>query len=313
VTRRPDFFIIGAPKSGTTSLYYYLAGHPDVYMSPVKEPFYFSADVRAGLRSGMRYGQDEQKYLNLFAEASGEKRLGEASTSYLVSRVAPANIKRFNPEARAIAILRNPVELVYALHNERVSQGAEDVLGFEEALSLDDERREGTRLPAGASPLGAVYRDTALFGQQLERWRHVFDPAQLHVIVFDDFARDTPTEFRKVLEFLGIDADYAPDTFEVRNPSHRLRGGVLRALMQSRPTQFMTHRVMPRLIGENTALRMRQRARHSRVYRQPNPRPPMADSVRRRLQEDFRPDVELLGTILERDLASEWLNGRTAG
>ena len=312
MTPRPDFFIIGAPKSGTTSLYYYLAGHPDVYMSPVKEPFYFSADVQAGLRSGMRYGADEQKYLNLFAEATDQRRVGEASTSYLVSHAAPANIKQFNPDARAIAILRNPVELVYALHNERVSQGAEDVESFEEALSLDDERRQGKRLPHGASPLVAVYRYTALFGEQVERWRQEFDPSRLHVVVFDDFARDTPTEFRRILEFLEVDADYAPESFEARNPSHKLRGGVVRAMTQSRPTQFVTHRVMPRLMGENTALRMRQRVRHSRLYRQPNPRPPMSDAVRERLQEEFTPDVERLGMILGRDLVGEWLNGRAA-
>ncbi len=308
---RPNFFIIGAPKSGTTSLYDYLVGHPDVYMSPVKEPYYFSPDVEGGLRRRLHYGADEDQYLALFADARGEKRLGEASTRYLVSRVAPRYIKEFAPDARLIAMVRNPVDFVYAVHNERVSQGAEDVEDFEEALALDEERRRGERLPPGSNGLGAVYRDKAMFGEQLARWLQVFDRSQILVIVFDDFARDTPGTFREVLEFLEVDPDYAPASFAASNPSHRIRGGAVRALVRSAPARAVVHGLLPRLFGQGTTSRLSHRFWHSRLMRRANPRAPLSNELRRRLEAEFEADVTLLGELLSRDLRSEWF-GRTA-
>ncbi len=307
MTRRPNFFIIGAPKSGTTSLYDYLNGHPDVYMSPVKEPFYFSPDVRGGLRRRFNHGEDDDKYLALYEDARDEKRVGEASTRYLMSDVAPRLIREFAPDSLAIAMLRNPVDFVYALHNERFSQGAEDVADFATAMALDEERRAGRSLPPGSNPAGAVYRDNALFGSQLEHWFAEFDPTRIHVIVFDDFARDTPKEFRKVLEFLEIDPSYVPEEFGVSNPSHRLRGGVVRSTLKSRPAQFMAHRALPKLIGQNRTSRIAQRVRQSRINKKPNPRPPMPPELRRQLAQEFAPDVALLSRLIGRDLSAEWL------
>jgi hypothetical protein len=123
-SRRPNFFIIGAPKSGTTSLYEYLEGHPDVFMSPVKEPFYFSPDVSTGARQRYLYAPDHAAYLELFASAAAEARIGEASTTYMVSHEAPELIGAFAPDALLIAMVRNPVDMVHSAQR-RVSQGAE--------------------------------------------------------------------------------------------------------------------------------------------------------------------------------------------
>src|SRR3954453_4619773 len=102
--RRPDFFIVGAPKSGTTSLYDWLDGHSQVYMSPVKEPFYFCGDVQGGLRRLYSYPADEVRYLELFADARTDQMSGEASTRYLVSYEAAGLVAAFQPMARAIAM-----------------------------------------------------------------------------------------------------------------------------------------------------------------------------------------------------------------
>lgn len=304
--RRPDTFIIGAPKSGTTSLFEYLAGHPDVYMSPIKEPFYFSPDVQGSIHRRFEYGADEDKYLALYADARGQKRLGEGSTRYLRSRVAPNNIHVFDPNARAIVMLRNPVDFVYAFHNERVSQGEEPVTDFTQAIALDDERRAGQNLPPGSNSLGAVYHDSAMFGEQLERWFDALGRDRVHVIIFEDFVRDTPGAFRKVLEFLDIDADYRPSEFAVVNPSHRLRGGYLRKTLNSRPAQTVAHRVLPAVIGDNATSRLARRFRHSRINRRPNPRPPLSAKLRHELEADFSADVERLSQLLGRDMKAEW-------
>ena len=111
VSRRPDTFIVGAPKAGTTSLYAYLEGHPDVFMSPVKEPGYFAPDVIGGSRKTV-YGEDADRYLALFADARNEKRVSEASTRYLVSPRAPSLISDFQPAPRIIVMLRNPIDVI---------------------------------------------------------------------------------------------------------------------------------------------------------------------------------------------------------
>lgn len=311
MTRRPNLFIVGAPKSGTTSLYDYLHGHPDVFMSPIKEPIYFAPDMQAGFKHRFRYGDDEQAYLALYDDARDERYLGEASTRYLASPMAPALIHQFEPASRIVAMLRNPVDMVYALHNERVSQQAEDVTDFAAAIALDDERRTGARLPRGSNALGAVYRDNAMFGAQLERWLDAFGRAQVHVIIFEDFSRDTAGEFRRLLEFLEIDPSYRPSEFAVINKSHRSRGGPVRALFSSPLARFVRHGLMPAVLGEDNAARAARRLRHSRLNRKPNPRAPLDAELRRQLEADFEADVALLSRLLDRDLGAEWL-GRPA-
>ena len=306
---RPNLFIIGAPKTGTTSLYEYLRGHPDVFMSPIKEPIYFAPDIEAGFVHRFPFGSGEADYLALFDGARNERYRGEASTRYLASHEAPSLLHEFEPDARLIAMVRNPIDVMYALHNERVSHGAEDVTDFEAAIALDEDRRAGRHLPKNSNPLGSVYRDTVQFGAQLDGWLEVFARDRLHIMIFDDFARDTPAEFRGVLEFLGIDPTYRPAEFEVVNRSHRSRGGIVRALLGSRPVQSLRHSVVPRLIGEIRAAQLSRRLRHSRLNRQPNPRPPLKPEVRQRLGMEFRADVERLGALVQRDLATLWLGG----
>ena len=308
MTRRPNLFIVGAPKSGTTSLYDYLDGHPDVYMSPVKEPIYFGPDMQAGFKHRFTFGTDETEYLELYAEARDETFVGEASTRYLASAMAATLIHEFEPSSRIVAILRNPVDMIYALHNERVSHGAEDVLDFEEALALDDERRQGRKLPFGSNALGAVYRDNARFGEQVQRWLDAFGPEQVRVIVFEDFAADTPGQFRKLLQWLGIDAEYRPAEFTVSNASHRSRGGVIRALFGSSAARWTRRSLLPRVAGENNAARMARRVRHSKLNRRPNPRPPLPPALRRQLEDEFESDVALLSRLLGRDLGEQWFD-----
>ncbi|MGZ8794278.1 MAG: sulfotransferase family protein [Gaiellaceae bacterium] len=306
MTRRPDTFIVGAPKSGTTSLYEYLEGHPDVFMSPVKEPFYFSPDVVSG-RPRFTFGEDESEYLSLFANARQEKRAGEASVRYIFSREAPRLIREFQPDARIVAILRNPIDILYAGHNERVSIGTESLLDFEEALSADAERLEGRRLRPGSNALWATYRPTARHGDNLANWLSIFPRHQMHVIIFDDFAADTPGAFRRLLEFLEVDPDYRPASFSARRQSHRPRGGMVRALIRNPAARLVSHSVLPRLLGRSTASRIVWRFRQSPINRGRYERPPLAPELRSRLIEEFRPDVTRLSELLGRDLVDLWL------
>jgi hypothetical protein len=308
--RRPDLFIIGAPKSGTTSLYSYLAGHPQVYMAPVKEPMFFCPDVRSGLGQDRRaHRHDDAAYLRLFVEARDQLRLGEATTRYLVSHDAPRLIRAFQAEPFVVAMLRNPVEMLHALHNERVSQGQEMLLDFAAALAADEARGRGELLPAGSNRLGIHYRDSARYGEQLARWYDALPRERIHVIVFDDFAADTADAFRRVLEFLRVDPDYQPESFAARNASHRQRPAV-RRVMDSAPVRALTDSLLPRVIGGNARARLALRFRQSRLNRRAAPRAPIPPDLRRRLEDELRPDIERLSELLGRDLASLWLEPR---
>jgi Sulfotransferase family len=308
MSRRPNLFIIGAPKSGTTSLYSYLSGHPDIFMSAIKEPNFFAPDVRGTFRaSPFRYPDETDRYLALFDDAAERKIAGEASTSYLVSHEAPHLVHDFAPHAYIVAMLRQPVDLMYSLHNERVANGGEPITDFEEAMRADADRQAGRRLPSGFNALGAVYRETALLGQQLERWMQVFDRRHIHTIVFSDFAADTPGQYRAVLEFVGVDPSYRPAAFEVANRSWRRREGMVRLVVRGRPAQALRHTVMPRLMGEQGAFRMARGFTRSRFYRRTHQRPDLRPEFRQELEASFADDVRLLGSLIGRDLSREWL------
>jgi len=306
VTRLPNLFIVGAPKSGTTSIYEYLRDHPDVYMADVKEPSYFAPDVVVGLRKRLRFGEDQDAYMALFSHARNEKLIGEASATYLTSHVAASHILKFQPTARLIVMLRNPVEMMYALHNERVSHGVETLTDFAEALAADDSRRAGHQLPAGCTPLGAVYRDKSRYGEQLARLFETVPRERVHVIIFEDFVADPRTSFRSLLEFLDVDPAYEPATFAVHNPSHRLRGGLVRGAVESRPVRWIVGRLMPNIVGQSRTSRLTRRFRHSRLRRRTSTRPHLPGELRRTLEQEAIPDVERLGELLGRDLRGLW-------
>jgi len=312
MARRPDTFIVGAPKSGTTSLYAYLREHPDVFMSREKEPEYFAPDVVHMRRTGaLSYPDDEARYLALFKAAATETRVGEASASYLASRAAPGLIRKFAPDARIIVMLRNPVDLVYSLYEHRVTHGSEWIGDFESALAADDDRRHGRRLQLGRGGIGAAYRDYASLGEQLERWLDAFPRERVHTIVFDDFIADTAGAYARVLRYLEVDPDFRPASFTVRNARHRVRSGPVRVLLNNGLTRWLSRSATPALVGERRAAKLANRFSRARVGRAPLASQPMAKATRASLEDEFHEDVERLGGLIRRDLATEWF-GRQA-
>ncbi|MEX2546832.1 MAG: sulfotransferase [Chloroflexota bacterium] len=294
VTRRPDLFIVGAGTAGTTALYEYLLGHPQVYMSPIKEPDYFCPDVVPD--SDFSYGTKLDKYLALFTPTGRHRRVGEASTSYLRSSQAPALIREFEPEARIVIMLRNPIDRMHSMHSQRVALGLEPIGDLEAALDSE--------------AAGFPYLERARVADHVSRWLDTFGTDRVHVIIFDDFAADTEAVFRKVLEFLEVDPNLGPRSFEPRNTSYRQRAAA-RTLFTSRAAQWAAHGVLPRLIGDNATQRLSRSVRHSRICRRPNRVAPMRAGLRRRLAHELSADDGRLSTLLQRDLRALWF-GRPA-
>lgn len=307
----PDLFIVGAPKSGTTSLYEWLKGHPEVFMTPVKEPCFYARDL-AQDKSGnfLRYESDRDRYLALFADAGDAKRVGEASTRYLYSRDAPSLIAQDQPGARIVAVLRNPVDMIASLHAHKLAGGTEDLADFEQALAAEVDRHAGRRIPRDSNPLLATYRDRAHFGEQIERWFDVFGRDQVHVILFEEMVRDPAAHFGRLLEFLDVDRTYRPDSFGAHNRAHGARGGLLRTVARTRPVQFVTWRVLPSLMGDARTRELSRRFGHSRLRRRVIQRAEVPDELRRRLEAGFAPDVARLSGLLGRDVASVWFGDR---
>jgi hypothetical protein len=294
--KQPNFFIVGAPRCGTTALYSYLRQHPDVFLPEYKEPHYFNTDMASG--GAIR---DEEKYLALFAPAKDKKRVGEASVYYLSSQIAPRAIKDFCPTAKIIIMLRNPVEVMYALHAHHLAAWIEDVWDFETALALEADRQLGRRLPRGnKDPHKLFYRQTVHFAQHVRNYRDLFGTENLHVIIYDDFKRDSAQAFRQTCSFLGVNPDLSID-FPVIWSNPGFRSPTLAKLLQH-PPRFA--RVAGRILLPRK-LRYRLVGTLWTWNSIRTPRPPLPVDVRKRLAAELAPEVEELSALLGRDL-SHW-------
>jgi len=301
---RPNTFLIGAPKCGTSALAQYLADHPAVFFCTPKEPFHFSSDYPGLAR--LNGVVTEEDYLRLFAAARPEHRvIAEGSTNYLASHVAIGNILRFDPNARFIAMLRNPIDVAYAYHAEMVYAYMDDVTDFAEAWRLQPARAAGQRIPPAChAPQLLQYREVARFAPQVERFFALVPESQRQVILFDDFAADTGGIYRRILAFLGLCDDGRRD-FPRVNEARERRFGPVFAWLNDPPSA---------LAGPVLALRRRLRRTRSgvigRVRERLNnyrPRPALPAELRERLRLEFHDEVLELGSLLGRDLSS-WVS-----
>lgn len=293
----PNLFIVGAPKCGTTSMHEYLAAHPDVSMSGLKEPHHFGRDLDMAPH---RRVAEESKYLELFAGAGGSRCIGESSTWYLYSSTAAEEIYQFNPDARIIIMLRNPVDAMYSLHGQFLWSCNENIADFAAALAAQDERRQGRQVPREAFfPAGLQYESVFQFEPQVRRCFERFGRSRVHVILFEDFVRDTPAIYRQTLKFLGLDPAFAP-AFTAANAVKPVCVGLNRFLARRPGLRRFIHRTVPRGIVQK-GIQLVPRVLPTLK------RPPNVDPVlRRRLQASFRDDVTRTGSLLGRDLTG-WL------
>ncbi len=301
MAKTPNLFIVGAPKSGTTALTSYLASHPDIYMAS-KESHFFGSDLAF---DGIRAQIPLDAYLAGFEGATEERYRAEASIGYLYSSRAAKEIHDFSPDARIVAILRNPVDMVHSLHSEVLFQGDEDIVDFDEALAAEPERAEGRRIPPTCQALWTLlYRRVGHYADQVERYFDEFGRERVHIIVFDDFREDAPLSYRKTLEFLELDPDHQPD-FPVVNANKVARSPAAVRLLRQPPAGV---RRIVRLVVPNQHFRRRLGHQVQALNTAERPRPPMTEETRRSLQQDFAEDVARLGKLLDRDL-SGWTTG----
>jgi hypothetical protein len=284
----PNFFIAGMPRCGTSSMVTYLKQHPDVYLSPFKEPHFFSKD----LNMPTNYIWREELYSSLFDGVKHETAVGEASVWYLSSRLAAGMIRQFNPQARIIIMLRDPVRQMESLHGLWVRSGNEPVMDFIEALELEERRTRGLDIsPATYFPYGLFYREVAAYYQKVKRFFDLFPRRQIHIILFHDFIQRMEEVMRGILEFLQVDAAFQPE-FDIEKANLKIRK---QALLQLRHV----HPEIRRMLKEGM-----------RKLRPPLQRPPLPKQVEQELRHCLREDIHCLQELIARDL-SAWKGGET--
>jgi Sulfotransferase domain len=300
--KKPNLFIVGAPKCGTTAMYEYLKQHPEIYMpAKVKEPNYFNKDIRF---HHARMTQDE--YLNLFSDAGKEKWIGEASVWYLYSKEAALRIKQFNPTARIIIMLRSPVEMLYSLHSEFFRCADEYIFDFKAALNAEADRRAGVDTKHKQLPMECLfYRQVARYSEQVKRYYDVFGRESVHVILYEDFRRDVESVYRGVLTFLGVADSFKPE-FKVANANKKMRSMAVHRLVHYSP--LVARRFVRLFLPE--LLRWKIRMFINRLNFKEERRAPMDDEVRDSLQRELEPDIAQLSKLLRRDL-SFWVSAES--
>jgi hypothetical protein len=311
-------FIVGAPRCGTTSLSRYLAGHPDVYFSKVKEPHYFAGADLQGLPDRKLRLRILNEYLGrYFPQRRSAPVLAEGSVTYLYVPEKMLPILRLWPKAKFIIGLRNPLTMIPSLHQRLCFNGDETVRDFAEAWALVPERRQGRAIPRScADPRWLDYWEAGQIGKYVEQFLDFVGRERCFVYLFDDFAADPAQVYGDILGFLRLNHDHRRDY-----PTHRegrdYKIGWLQRALKRPPRSLMTlggelyrshfqagpKRESGRLAKAVLAARLRVLAWN----RAPAPRMRIDPALRSEMVAIFNDDIARLGEILGRDL-SHWLD-----
>ena len=294
VEKQPNFFIIGAPKCGTTALASYLQAHPHVYITDPKEPHYYNTDLNHGAY------KNRDSYVSLFEQVeSTHAVIGEASVWYLYSHEAVPNILRDFPEAKFIAMLRNPIDMVVSLHDQMVYTGYETECDFEKAWELQSLRKRGEKIPVWChEPKLLQYKSACLIGEQFARVSAAIPKGNLLPIIYDDFKDSPEVVWEKILAFLSLEAD-GREAFPIVNAAKARRSSILKRandaycrLRESLGLRGLGTGIFAKLNNWNHVGRSRKLL---------NP------VLAAKLKAEFSDDISKLERTLDRDL-SGWLD-----
>lgn len=308
--RMPEFFVVGHHKCGTSALYEMLRRHPQIYMPEVKETWYFASELRsAGQRRRLvERPETLEEYLSLFAGAKAEQRIGENSPAYLMSDTAARRIADAQPDARIIAILREPASFLQSFHLQCLRNHIETEKSFAKAIALEADRREGKHIPRHSGrPHELLYSNHVRYVEQLQSYHAVFKPERVLVLIYEEFRSDNEATMRKVLDFLDVD-DSAPIEVLEANPSYRVRSPQLHELVRSvylgrGPVSRTVKAGMTSLTSRQLRRKLLRLTLRQVVYGQPQSED---ERVLRELRRRFKGEVVAISEYLGRDLVSLW-------
>jgi len=296
--RWPNFYVVGAVKAGTTSIWAHLKRHPQVFLPRMKEPHYFADSLSPAPKkvSDLHCPGDVKRYQTLYANCGEVLAVGDASPSYLWDESAPRNIHRACPEARIVIIVRDPIERAYSQYLMNVSTGLEELPPLP-AMQRDLAREEkgwwGARL----------YVALGRYSAQIQRYFDLFGREQVAVFSFGELKRDSQAVFEQIAKHIGVDPEFIKDmdVSKAENPFRMPRSRLLQQLSQSRVTRQIRHAILP----ESVLAKMRTT---KLLY---NADKPVQDVESKKfLQNIYEPEMiaveELLGRKLP-DLRKSWV------
>lgn len=300
----PNFLLIGAAKAGTSSLYYYLKQHPQIYMPSSrtqKEPDFFSLEGEKLEYPGphgtfkMRNCITEiETYRALFDPVTTEKAIGEASTSYIYSKKAPKRIQHYIPNAKLIAIIRDPVERAFSHYLYWASQGFEPDTNFDFTKAIQAEPH---RIRDGWS-YNWHYIQRGFYYVQLERYFHCFDASQIKVYLYEDLVKDGVAVARDIFCFLGEDDTFVPNISKTHNKTIVPKNRTLNQLLnRQNPIKSILKTILPANLHQNIAESLKKRNQG---------KPKLSPKTRKELIEVYREDILKLQGLIKRDL-SNWI------
>ena len=289
---KPNFFIIGAPKCGTTSLSVYLSAHPEVVISHPKEPHYFSTDIENGRMT------DQSIYLACFAQDKTPIAVGEASTLYLYSKDAIQNILEFNPNAKFIVMLRKPIDIVLSFHQVALNYFGETETNLETAWDLQIVRQNGKQIPKGCpDPQLLMYGEIAKLGVQVKRLTDQVKQDQIKFIYFDEFVNNTDKVYCSVLEFLKVNKNHNP-SFANHNPTRPIKFNKL--------TKIVNQAVgLKKKVGIKKKFGVAKKI-HTVNVKEGSPKQ-MNRALKTIMNVYFEKDIQLLSDLMNKNL-SDWSN-----
>ena len=297
--KTPNFFIIGAPKCGTTSLNNILRSHPQIFVPFSFEPQFFCSDFSEIVDYTL------ESYLELFSGVeSTHLAAGEKSTIYIYSETAVKNILDFNPEARLIVMLRNPVDLVHSWHSQLYFSYMEDIEDFEKAWDMQEERAKGDHIPRHCKlPFSLQYRKIGKLGKYVQKLYATAPSNQIKTILMEDFHANTDAAYTDILNFLKV--PYAPMQDQRRlnaNRQHRSRwlGSMLAhgttSKLRTYGRKFINLPGLRKLPIKHTLAQLNKVEVTRKALR---------EEFRAKLEQEFHDDIGHLGETIKRDL-SHW-------
>ncbi|MFO7878454.1 MAG: sulfotransferase [Bacteroidales bacterium] len=299
--KRPNLFIIGAAKCGTTSLYYHLMRHPDIFFCDVvKEPYYFSTKYAKIPHQGKEDEINDEKrknlstfddYLELFKDAKDEKIIGEASTDYLYFYHVAKDIKAMNPDARIVISLRNPVDRAFSAYYHQVSKDRE-TLSFEKALEVEEGRIKNNYSFIWR------YKDVGLYSKRVKHFLDVFGRDKVKIILFDDIKNDIISVIHDILDFLELDPNLKVNASEKHRSTGVYRFKKFNDLMFKKT---FVRRIMQMLLTQNARNRLLLKLTNLNLKK-----PQMNQDTRKYLINYFKEDILETEKIIGRDL-QDWL------
>ena len=309
----PNFFVVGAAKSGTTSLYEYMKMHPQIYMAPIKETHHFSTDIDNSkfrpnyarslnkdlskfLETDMQEGifhafvKERDQYDKLFKNVKDEKAIGEITNSYLYSQEAARNIFTRFPDAKVIMMLRNPIDRAFSHYLMDLR------IGYETNDFMTALKKDMARDPKGWG-ISNLYVEIGMYAEQVKRFIEIFPERQRRIYLFDDFKKDAGAVVKDMFTFLGVDPNVDIDYSQKFNPSFIPKNKLIGKLNTQKKIKDWLKSVLPKSV----------KSKFKKTFYTDKDLPKITPAERKFLADIFRNDVMKLGKVLNRDL-SKWVD-----